>query len=142
MDRTAAFYSRPSYVSGAGAIFSGARRQRGGSVLGAIKSIVTPILGLNGKLGSSLKRNALGFVKDVATDVIKGRNVKNSLLTRGKERGLKTLKQTFYSAPEANKRKRRQRGSGKKRASSKRPSRKRRASRKRTPKAKRRRHNF
>ena len=44
MDHTAAFYSRPSYVGGAGPIFSGARRQRGGSVFGALKSIVSLLL--------------------------------------------------------------------------------------------------
>ena len=96
MDRTAAFYSRPSYVGGAGNIFAGGRRQRGGSVLGAVKSIVTPLLS---GVGQSLKRhamkNAVGLATDVVGDVFTGKNIKDSLINRGKQRGLATLKGTF-----------------------------------------------
>lgn len=147
MNRTAAFYSRPSYLSGAGAVFSGARRQRGGSILGALKSVVKPIAN---NLGNSLKTNALGFAKDVVGDIVRGRNVKDTLLSRGKERGLKALKQTFTGPPSKKKKtakrlsgKRvRQRGRGKRRIPRKRSSRKRRKSHKRAPSAKRRRRNF
>ena len=44
MDRTAAFYSRPSYVGAGFPVFAGSRRQRGGSILGALKSMVGPVL--------------------------------------------------------------------------------------------------
>ena len=153
MDRTATFYSRPSYVSGAGSIYAGARRQRGGSILGAIKSIVTPLISDIGRtLGRNAVKNAVGFASDVVGDLASGQNVKNSLIQRGKERGLRTLKQTFVTRgnkqtpKRLNTRRRKQRGSGKKRtkkrATSRKPSRKRRASRKRMPSAKRRRFNF
>lgn len=62
MDRTATFYSQPSYVQrGAGLpVYSGSRRQRGGSVLGAVKNFIMPVVSglkivpsdaLKGKLG-------------------------------------------------------------------------------------------
>lgn len=146
MNRTAAFYSRPSYLSGAGGIFSGARRQRGGSILGALKSVVKP---LANNLGSSLKSNAFGFAKDVVGDIVKGRNLKDTLLSRGKERGLKTLKQTFTGTSSKKKtvkrlpgKRVRQRGRGKRRIPRKRSSRKRQKSHKGGPSAKRRRRNF
>ena len=46
-DRTAAFYSGPSYTfRGAGfPVYSGSRRQRGGSILGALARNVLPALG-------------------------------------------------------------------------------------------------
>ena len=58
MDRTAAFYAGPSYRGSGFPVFSGSRRQRGGSILGAIKSMVMPVLGTIGK--SALKQ-AVGF---------------------------------------------------------------------------------
>lgn len=146
MDRTAAFYSRPSYMSGGGAIFAGARRQRGGSILGALKKVVKPFAN---NFGKSIKSNALGLAKDVIGDVVKGRNIGSSLLTRGKQRGLKTLKQTVMGVGPSKKKTvpkrlagRKQRGRGKRRAPRKKPSRKRHASRKHTPRTKRRRCNF
>lgn len=164
MDRTASFYSRPSYVGGAGPIFSGARRQRGGSVFGALKSIVSPILsGVGQSLKKNAMNNAIGLAGDVMGDVFRGRNISNSLMNRGKQRGIATLKGTFTDVtgmakrPFARKkrklkrlftRRKKQRGSGRKRATRKKPSRKRRttrkrrASRKSSHKAKRRRLNY
>ena len=152
MDHTATFYSRPSYVGGAGPIFTGARRQRGGSVLGAIKSIVSPLLsGVGNSIKKNAMNNALGLATDVVGDMISGKNVKSSFLNRAKERGLRTLKQTFAEVmPVRRKRKpvkrmkkrvvgKKQRGSGRK---SRKPSRKRRAPRKSSSKAKRRRLNY
>ena len=51
MDRTAAFYSAPSYRYGGGAmpVFSGSRRQRGGSIFGAFKRLFMPIITSLGK---------------------------------------------------------------------------------------------
>ena len=152
MDHTATFYSRPSYVGGAGPIFTGARRQRGGSVFGAIKSIVSPLLsGVGNSIKKNAMNNALGLATDVVGDMISGKNVKSSFLSRAKERGLRALKQTFAEVmPVRRKRKpvkrmkkrivgKKQRGSGRK---SRKPSRKRRAPRKSSSKAKRRRLNY
>lgn len=155
MDRTAAFYSQPSYVSGAGNIYAGARRQRGGSILGALKSVVAPLIsGIGRSLKRNVMKNAVGFASDVVGDLSSGKNIKSSLIRRGKERGLRTLQdmlpnrktQARQTSKRSNVRRRKQRGSGKKRvkkrASSRKPSRKRRVSSKRMPSAKRRRLNF
>ena len=161
MDRTASFYSRPSYVGGAGSIYAGSRRQRGGSVLGALKSVVSPLLsGVGSSLKKNVMNNAFGLAADVVGDVLGGKNVKQSFLNRGKQRGLSALKQTFTDVTGMGRKRvgrrkkvkrvgrRRQRGSGKRRvkrrrrAPSKKPSRKRKGSRKRAPSAKRRRVNF
>lgn len=151
MNPTASFYSRPSYVSGGGQIYIGARRQRGGSILGALKSVVAPLIS---NVGRSLKRNvlsnAVGFAGDVASDLSRGRSFKSSLLNRGKERGLKTLKQTFAGVTQGKKSpkrmkkgRRKHRGAGKVRSSVKRHSRKRRRGSNHSSGAKRRRcYNF
>ena len=142
MDSTAYFYSRPSYATGAGAIFSGARRQRGGSIFGALKSIVAPLLsGVGRSLKRNVIRNAVGLANDVVTDVSSGKNIKTSLMTRGKQRGLNMLKQTLGNvtrrAPKRTRgRRKNQKGAGRKH------SRKRRASRKNVPRAKKRRRNY
>lgn len=91
MDRTATFYSQPSYVQrGAGLpVYSGSRRQRGGSVLGAVKNFIMPIV-------SSLKNRAIRRVKGetwrlakgLAADAITGRNMVQSV----KNRGLQSVK--------------------------------------------------
>lgn len=86
MDRTADFYSRPSYVQRGGAgipVYSGSRRQRGGSILGALKSFFLPL----GK--SVLKKGtkqAIGLAADMAGDVFRGRNLQQSLIQHGKRR--------------------------------------------------------
>lgn len=87
MDRTAKFYSSPSYVGhGAGMpIFSGSRRQRGGSILGSIKSLVQPTLT---SMGKAAINQAVGLAGDVLGDVFRGRTIKQSLT----QHGLKRLK--------------------------------------------------
>ena len=90
MDRTAAFYSAPSYqYRGAGGfpVFSGSRRQRGGSILGSIAKVAMPILG---NIGKAALGQAVGLAKDVAGDLAQGRNIKESL----KQRGISRLKKT------------------------------------------------
>ena len=157
MDRTATFYSRPSYVGGAGPIFTGARRQRGGSVLGAIKSIVSPLLsGVGNSIKKNAMNNAFGLTSDVVGDIFTGKNVKSSLVSRAKQRGLKTLKDTFADVrgmPIRRKKKdvkrmkksvlgKKQTGSGRKAKKARKPSRKCRASGKSSSKARRRRLNY
>ena len=85
MDRTAAFYAGPSYRGAGFPVFSGSRRQRGGSILGAIKSMVMPVLG---SIGKSALKQAVGFAGDVASDISQGRSLRSSL----KSHGLKRLK--------------------------------------------------
>ena len=81
MDRTANFYAQPTYVRGGGIpIYSGSRRQRGGNVLGAIKSFFMPLLGMVARKGASA---AVNLAKNVAGDVFRGRNIRSSLKNRG-----------------------------------------------------------
>ena len=94
MDRTAAFYSAPSYqYRGAGGfpVFSGSRRQRGGSILGSIAKVAMPILG---NIGKAALGQAVGLAKDVAGDLAQGRNIGQLL----KQHGLKRLKNTAMSS--------------------------------------------
>ena len=89
MDRTAAFYSGPSYVGGSFPVFSGSRRHRGGSIFGALKSFFMPILsGFGKKLAKRGAKQALGLVKDVAHDAFNNKNVIESLKTHGKKHAL------------------------------------------------------
>ena len=114
MDRTAHFYSQPTYTQRGGGlpVYSGSRRQRGGNVLGAIKSFVMPILG--GVKQTALrhaKRQAFGLAKDVAFDAFRGRNIGESLKERGiqhaKELGKGVLRDTVrgVAGPFSSKRK-------------------------------------
>ena len=94
MDRTATFYSAPSYhYRGAGGfpVFSGSRRQRGGSILGSIAKVAMPILG---NIGKAALGQAVGLAKDVAGDLVQGRNIGQSL----KQHGLKRLKNTAMTS--------------------------------------------
>ena len=96
MDRTAAFYMRPSYdFHGSGfPVFMGSRRQRGGSIFGSLKRFFTPIAK---NVGRTLLSHGVGLAKDIASDALAGKNIKESILSHGKERakdfGTSTLKQ-------------------------------------------------
>ncbi len=71
MDRTAVYYSTPSYTFGAGAmpVFSGSRRQRGGSIFGTIKGFLMPVLSsLGKKIAKRGAHEAVGFAKDFASE--------------------------------------------------------------------------
>lgn len=95
--RTANFYSHPSYqFRGSGyPIFAGSRRQRGGSILGALKSLVVPVLKSTGKsIGKSALREVTNLAKDVALDTISGKNVKQSLMRHGKRRAINLAKKS------------------------------------------------
>ena len=86
MDRTAQFYSQPTYARGGGMpVFSGSRRQRGGGVLGALKGFFMPMLSRLGKRGAQA---AMNVASNVVGDVISGRNVKTSF----KQHGLQAAK--------------------------------------------------
>lgn len=90
MDRTAAFYSGPSYRGSGFPVYAGSRRQRGGSILGAIKKTVLPALGnVAGKVGTKILSNGIGLAGDVAGDVLLGRQSFSKSL---KHHGLKRLK--------------------------------------------------
>lgn len=164
MDYTASFYSRPSYV-GSGVVFSGERRQRGGSILGALKSVVMPVLSKVGPkilktVGNIAKKQVFGLATDLLMDRVSGKNVTDSLKSRGKTRLLQSAAQGLNAigsvvngpnsrrtAPRKTKRRTwRGRGSGitkRKRATKQKSApRKRKASRKRATPAKKRRVNF
>ena len=83
MDRTADFYSRPSHdFSGGGfSVFAGSRRQRGGGIFGSLKNFFMPVAK---NLGKSLLSHGLGLARDVTNDALAGKNIKSSLMDRGK----------------------------------------------------------
>ena len=91
MDRTAAFYAGPSYRYGGGTmpVFSGSRRQRGGSIFGALKRFFMPIItGFGKKIAKRGASEAIGLAGDVAKDAFLSKNVKESLKTNAKRRAL------------------------------------------------------
>lgn len=86
MDRTSTFYSHPSHVGGGFPVFSGSRRQRGGSIFGALSRTVLPMLRSFGKraLGHAAKK-ALGLGQHVLFDTMRGVNPRQSLMKHGKQ---------------------------------------------------------
>ena len=97
MDYTASFYSKPSYIGG-GVVFSGARRQKGGNILGSLKTIVLPVLKTVGrKFGQIASKQALGLASGVVADALDGKNVKQSLISRGKRTLLDTANEGLSS---------------------------------------------
>ncbi len=89
MDRTAAFYSQPSYVQRGGGlpVYGGSRRQRGGNVLGAIAKHFMPFIsGIKGRAIQRAKTQGFGLAKDVIWDAIRGRDMATSLKTHGLRR--------------------------------------------------------
>jgi len=86
MDQTATFYSAPSYAShGAGfPVYAGSRRQKGGSLLGAVKGMMLPTIA---NVGKSALKEAVGLAADVASDALSGRlPIRESLKRHGIQR--------------------------------------------------------
>ena len=80
MDYTANFYSQPSYRGGASfPVFSGSRRQRGGGIFGSLGKMFLPIAK---RVGKKLLREGVGLARDVAQDVMSGKDIKESLINR------------------------------------------------------------
>ena len=82
MDATARFYSQPTYVGGFN-IYRGSRRQTGGSVMGAFKNNVLPMLK---DVGKQVGKQALGLAGDVAKDLMTGRSLSESVKRHGQKR--------------------------------------------------------
>lgn len=93
MDDTLAFYSRPSHQFGGGAfpVFTGSRRQRGGSIFGSLKRFFVPIAK---SVGRNLLNKGLGLARDVAEDALAGKNIKSSIVNRGKAAAIDVGKST------------------------------------------------
>jgi len=86
MDRTSTFYSQPSYAGGGFPVFSGSRRQRGGSIFGALSRAVLPMLKTFGKKAAThVAKKALGLGQNVLFDTMKGVNPRQSLIKHGKQ---------------------------------------------------------
>lgn len=83
MDPTVEFYSRPShsYRGGSFPVFTGSRRQRGGSVFGALKKFFMPVTKM---IGPALLSHGASLARDIAQDVMSGKNIKSALMNRGK----------------------------------------------------------
>ena len=150
MDRTTAFYSNPSYIHGGSLpIFSGSRRQRGGSIFGALKRFFMPIVTAFGKkIVRQGAKQAVGLAKDVVQDAMMSKNIPDSLKRHGKKRALDL---TRYAAVEGldslekmigsgtRRKKRRRQSLGKRKRSTKKSQPRKRQPRKSQPRKKRRR---
>lgn len=100
-----AFYTAPSYMSGGGFIYRGARpRFQGGSIFGSLRSSLAPIgrQALQGLKTLSKNQTVRGIAKEaakrgaelltsVAVDTLQGRNAGESLKERSREIALRTL---------------------------------------------------
>lgn len=99
MDRTANFYASPSYSHGGGIpIYSGSRRQRGGSIFGALRNMFMPVISALGKkIAKRGAKSAIGLASDVVNDAFAFKNIPDSLAKHGKKRALNL---TRYAADE------------------------------------------
>lgn len=97
MDRTANFYSRPSHDFHGGSfnVFAGSRRQRGGGIFGTLRNLFMPVAK---HLGKAALATGVGLAQDVIRDRMMGKNVKDSLLKHGKERGLDLARTAVQTA--------------------------------------------
>ena len=85
MDKTADFYSRPTYLSHGGATFNvyrGKRRQKGGSLLGALSRYSAPVIASAKKRAAG---EAYGLAKDVIWSIMKGTKPSEALRRHGVE---------------------------------------------------------
>ena len=112
----AEFYAQPSYMSGGlFTIYSGSRRQRGGSFLGSVKKFIVPagrtamrgfkaagrlaVKGVKAAAKNEAVRNVakkalehgLMIGTNVAVDALQGRNVGEAIKERAREHALQTL---------------------------------------------------
>lgn len=99
-------------------VFIGARRQRGGSILGAFARFTTPLLG---KIAKIVGSEALGIIKNVASDVSKGKKLSQSIKTNTKKSILRNVRRLVEKqSPQVGRgRKRSRRRRGKKRKGTK-----------------------
>jgi len=80
MDRTAAYYSGPSFHysgnGGAFGVYSGSRRQRGGGIFGSLARLILPVASSVGKrILRQGARTAIDLTKNVVSDALEGKNV-------------------------------------------------------------------
>ena len=96
MDRTAAFYSRPSHDFRGGSfnVFAGSRRQRGGSIFGTLKNMFMPVAKT---LGPAALAAGVGLAQDVMRDKASGKSFKDAMLQHGRKRGLDLAKTAAMS---------------------------------------------
>ena len=70
-------------------VFSGSRRQRGGSIFGSIKNFIMPIAkALGRKLVKRGANEAIGLAGDVVKDAFLFKNVNDSIVNNAKRRAL------------------------------------------------------
>ena len=100
MDRTAHFYSQPSYAGAGGGfpVFTGSRRQRGGGIFGALARMVAPAITKVGKTAlRSFGQNIAGLASDVAQSALRGEGIAGVKQTL-RQQGLKRLKNVGSTA--------------------------------------------
>ena len=82
-------YSQPTYSGGGGIpFFAGSRRQFGGGIFGSLARLVLPTAK---RALSTIGKSALKVGRNVAVDVLRGRNIKDALVKHSKQEALTQL---------------------------------------------------
>lgn len=84
-----AIYSQPTYSGGGGIpFFAGSRRQFGGGIFGSLARLVLPTAK---RALKTIGKSALSVGKNVAADVLRGRNITDALIDHSKQEALTQL---------------------------------------------------
>ena len=98
-------YSQPTYTGGGGIpFFAGSRRQFGGGIFGSLARLVLPVvknvfLPTATRALQTFGKSALNVGKNVAMDVLQGRNVKEALIDHSKQEAMTQLGNHFDNQP-------------------------------------------
>ena len=92
-----ALYSQPTYSGGGGIpFFAGSRRQFGGGIFGSLARLVLPTAT---RALKTIGKSALKVGKNVAADVLRGRNITDALIDHSKQEALTQLENHLDSPP-------------------------------------------
>ena len=92
-----AIYSQPTYSGGGGIpFFAGSRRQFGGGIFGSLARLVLPTAT---RALKSLGKSALTVGKNVAADVLQGRNIADAFIDHSKQEALTQLENHLGAPP-------------------------------------------
>ena len=92
-----AIYSQPTYSGGGGIpFFAGSRRQFGGGIFGSLARLVLPTAT---RALKTIGKSALTVGKNVAADVLQGRNIADAFIDHSKQEALTQLENHLGAPP-------------------------------------------
>ena len=92
-----AIYSQPTYSGGGGIpFFAGSRRQFGGGIFGSLARLVLPTAT---RALKTIGKSALTVGKNVAADVLQGRNIADASMDHSKQEALTQLENHLGAPP-------------------------------------------